>query len=270
MSTSLLYHGFGLVKQEYLKTEYEGGKMIISTQTKPEELRCSRCNSYRVKKRGYKIRKFKTIPLGKKKIILNGKLQRLQCRECGSILQENISYADEQKTYTRQLERYANELCEVMTIQDVAKNLGLGWDTVKAIRKEHLSKKYAKIELKDLKILAIDEIAIQKGHKYITIVMDLESGAVVFVGDGKGAESLEPFWKRLKRAGAKIEAVSIDMSPAYIEAITRNLETSKIIFDHFHIVKLMNESITELRREVYTNEVDKNKKKFLKEPDGYY
>lgn len=270
MSTSLLYHGFGLVKQEYLKSDYEGGSIILSTQTKPDELRCRNCNSYRVKKRGYKTRKFKTIPIGSKKVLLNGKLQRLECYECGSILQEKISYADEQKTYTRQLERLANELCEVMTIQDVAKRLGLGWDMVKAIRKEHLLRKYSKIDLKDLKILAIDEIAIQKGHKYITIVMDLESGAVVFVGDGKGAESLEPFWKKLKRAGAKIEAVSIDMSPAYIEAITRNLNQSKIIFDHFHIVKLMNESITELRREVYNKETDENKKKFLKEPDGYY
>lgn len=87
--------------------------------------------------------------------------------------------------------------------QDVAKKLGMGWDTVKSIRKEHLSRKYSKIELKDLKILALDEIAIQKGHKYITIVMDLESGAIVFVGDGKGAESLEPFWKKLKTRGHK-------------------------------------------------------------------
>ena len=92
--------------------------------------------------------------------------------------------------------------------------------------------------------------------------MDLESGAVVFVGDGKGSESLEPFWEKLKQAGAKIEAVSIDMSAAYIEAVTRNLESSKIIFDHFHIVKLMNESITEIRREVYNKETEDGKKKF--------
>ena len=223
MSTSLLYHAFGLVKQEYLKSEFEGGTIILSTQTKTDELRCSHCNSYRVIKKGFKIRRIKTLPIGFKQVILNGKIQRLYCKDCGSIMQEKISYADEQKTYSRQLARYANELCEIMTIQDVAKKLGLAWDTVKAIRKEYLSKKYEKIDLKDLKVLAIDEIAIQKGHKYITIVMDLSTGAVVFVGDGKGAESLDPFWKKLNRSKAKIEAVSIDMSPAYIEAVSKNL-----------------------------------------------
>ncbi|MEI6297720.1 MAG: ISL3 family transposase [bacterium] len=269
MSTSLLYHAFGLQKQEYLKSEYTSGKLILSTQTKPEELRCSQCNSYKIKKRGFKTRRFKTIPIGSKRVILNAKIQRVECLECGSIMQEKIRYADEQKTYTKQLDRYANELCEVMTIQDVSKKLGMSWDTVKAIRQEHLTKKYAKIDLKDLRIVAIDEIAIQKGHKYITLVMDLGSGAVVFVGDGKGAESLDPFWKSLKRSGATVEAVSIDMSPAYIGAVTQNLPSAKIVFDHFHIVKLMNDSISEIRREVYREETDIKKKKFLKEPGGY-
>jgi transposase len=264
MSTSFLYHAFGLRKQEYLKTEYKEGSVLFYIKTKPSELRCSQCNSYKVNKKGVKTRHFKTVPIGKHKIILVSKLQRLKCRQCGCLMQEEILYADEQKRYTRQLGRYANELCEIMTIKDVANLLGLNWDTVKDIRKEYLTKKYSKIDLKSLKLIAIDEIAIKKGHKYITIVMDLETGAVVFVGDGKGAESLEPFWKKLKHAGSKIEAVSIDMSAAYIEAVTRNLESSKIIFDHFHIVKLMNESITDIRREVYNKETEDGKKKILK------
>ena len=77
-----------------------------------------------------------------------------------------------------------------------------------------------------------------KGHRYLTIVLDLESGAVVFVGDGKGAAALLPFWKRLRPSGAKIEAVAMDMSAGYRGAVATNLPKAKIVFDRFHVVKL--------------------------------
>src|SRR5208337_998527 len=81
-----------------------------------------------------------------------------------------------------------------MTIRDVAVHLGVGWDMIKDIQKRDLSRRFAKPKLKHLRYIAIDEIAIAKGHRYLTIVMDLETGAVVFVGDGKGADALKPFW----------------------------------------------------------------------------
>jgi len=73
-----------------------------------------------------------------------------------------------------------------MTIRDVALHLNVGWDLIKDIQKRDLSRRYAKPKLKHLRNIAIDEIAIAKGHRYLTVVMDLESGAVVFVGDGGG------------------------------------------------------------------------------------
>jgi transposase len=152
-------------------------------------------------------------------------------------------------------------LSTMMTIQDVSRTVGLSWDIVKSIQKEYLQKHYGKPDLKGLQMIAIDEIAIAKGHKYLTVVLDLETGAVVYVGEGKGADSLEEFWKRVKRAGSKIRAVSIDMSPSYIEAVERNIGKEAIVFDHFHITKLLNDSIAEIRREIYNNESDENKKK---------
>ena len=86
---------------------------------------------------------------------------------------------------------------------------------IKDIQKRDLSRRYAKPKLKHLRAMAIDEIAVARGHRYLTVVMDLDSGAVVFVGDGKGADALKPFWKRLRPSGAKIEAVAMDMSGAY-------------------------------------------------------
>ena len=120
-----------------------------------------------------------------------------------------------------------------MTIADVSRHLALSWDIIKSIQKRYLQSKYAKPNLKELKQIAIDEIYVGKDH-YLSIVLDIESGAVVFVGDGKGSEALEPFWQRLRRQRkVKIEAVAIDMSPAYIKAVRENLKEAVIVFDHF-------------------------------------
>jgi transposase len=151
-----------------------------------------------------------------------------------------------------------------MTILDVARHLNVGWDMIKDIQKRDLSRRYAKPKLKHLRCIAIDEIAVAKGHRYVTIVMDLESGAVVFVGDGKGGDALKPFWKRLRPSGAKIEAVAMDMSVAYRAAVSANLPKAKIVFDHFHVIKLFNEKLSELRRELYREATDMMQKKVLK------
>ncbi|MDL1969035.1 MAG: transposase [Deltaproteobacteria bacterium] len=108
-----------------------------------------------------------------------------------------------------------------MTILDVAKHLGVSWDVVKDIQKRYLSRKYKRLRLKHVTHIAIDEISIGKGHRYLTVVLNLKTGAAIFVGDGKGGDALTPFWKRLKYAKAEIKAVAIDMSPAFIAAVLK-------------------------------------------------
>lgn len=82
------------------------------------------------------------------------------------------------------------------------------------------------------------------------MVQDLETGAVVFIGEGKGEDALEPFWRRVRSSRARIQAVAIDMSQAYINAVQRHLPQATLVFDHFHVVKLMNEKLADLRREL--------------------
>ena len=135
-------------------------------------------------------------------------------------------------------------------------HLGVGWDMIKDIQKRDLSRRFAKPKLKHLRHIAIDEIAVAKGHRYLTVVLDLESGAVVFVGDGKGADALKPFWKRLRPSGAKIEAVAMDMSAAYRAAVSTHLPKAMIVFDHFHVIKLFNEKLSDLRRALYREATD--------------
>jgi transposase len=176
----------------------------------------------------------------------------------------DLGFADPRYTYTRAFERYALDLSRHMTILDVARHLNVSWDMAKEIQKRYLTKKFSHPRLKDIRWIAIDEIAVKKGHKYLTVVLDLETGAVIFVGDGKGAEALIPFWKRLKRSQAVIEAVAVDMSPAYISAVTDHLPEAAIVFDHFHVIKLYNDKLSDLRRNLQREAADQLQKDVLK------
>jgi transposase len=95
----------------------------------------------------------------------------------------------------------------------------------------------------------------------LTLVVDLTTRVVVFVGDGKGADALDLFWPRLRRSRAAVQAVAIDMSAAYILAVSGHLSNAVLIYDHFHIVKLFNDKLSNLRRELHrqaSSDKDKN------------
>ncbi len=251
MSTSLLYHGFGVVGYRYIRTEYEEGNIIFTVKRKDFSVRCPVCNSKDVIRHGALPRWLHSLPIGRKPTYIKTEIPRVECKECGIIRQADIGFADPRFTYTRALSRYVLDLARYMTISDVAKHLRLSWDLVKSIQKRHLEKKYGNPNLRKLKRIAIDEIYVGK-RGYLTIVLDVLSGAVVFVGDGKGSDALEPFWKRLRRyRKLQIEAAAIDMSPAYIKAIRENLKDTVIVFDHFHVIKMFNEKLSEFRRQLF-------------------
>jgi transposase len=264
MSTSLLYHAFGIRGYQYTRTDYLDGQVIFTIEQEPQTCRCPACGSRDVKPRGHVERRFRTVPIGSRTTIVTLPIPRVECPACGVVRQVEVSFADPRRTYTKAFERYALELSRSMTILDVARHLDVGWDLIKEIQKRDLSRRFAKPKLKHLKRIAIDEIAVAKGHRYLTVVMDLESGAVVFVGDGKGADALKPFWKRLRPSRAKIEAVAMDMSAAYRSAVSTHLPEAKIVFDHFHVVKLFNEKLSDLRRALYREATEVMHKEVLK------
>jgi transposase len=264
MSTSLLYHGFGVRGYHHEKTEYKKGEVTFTISHPREDCRCAVCGSADVIGRGKVVRRFRSLPIGSKPVWLRLAVPRVECRECGVVRQVKIGFADPRVSYTRAFERYALELSRTMTIKDVARHLKISWDVIKEIQKRHLRKKFAKPKLKHLKQIAIDEISTGKGHRYVTIVLDLESGAVVHVGEGKGGDALLSFWKRLRASGAKIEAVATDMSPAYVDAVVTHLPQAALVFDRFHVIKLYNDKLSELRRDLYRQLADTMQKKVLK------
>lgn len=266
MSTSILYHCFGVVGRgiHHVHTRFEKGGTVFRIEQDPTTFACSRCGSQAVKKKGTVLRMWKTLPVGLRPTLVECFIQRLHCLSCGVTRQASIPFADPDRRYTRAFDRYVLELTRHMTMQDVAQHLGISWHTVKEIQKRFLQRQFSSPPLKALRRIAIDEISIGHGHRYLTVVLDLHSGAVVFVGEGKGADALKPFWKRLKSSRACIEAVAMDMSQAYIAAVTSNLPHSTIVFDHFHVIKLMNEKLTELRRDLYREATDLLRKNVLK------
>jgi transposase len=264
MSTSLLYHAFGIRGYNYSRTEYRNGQVIFTIDQEPETYRCCACGSRQVISRGRVDRRFRSLPIGSRATFVDFSIPRVECLKCRLVRQVEVLFAEPRRSYTKSFERYVLELSRSMTILDVAHHLDVGWDLIKDIQKRDLSRRYAKPKLKHLRAIAIDEIAVAKGHRYLTVVMDLESGAVVFVGDGKGADALKPFWKRLRPSGAKIEAVAMDMSVAYRGAVTTHLPKAKIVFDRFHIVKLFNEKLSDLRRALYREATEMMHKEVLK------
>jgi transposase len=264
MSTSLLYHAWGVRGYRLLRTRFEKGRVCFAIEHDERSLCCAHCGSTRTEKSGKVLRRFRTLPIGSRPVILELSIQRLLCFDCGRVCQVKLGFADERRSYTRAFEQYVLELSRLMTVLDVARHLLVSWDIVRDIQKRHLVRRYSKPRLKDLKHIAIDEISVGKGHRYLTVVLDLDSGHIVFVGKGKGADSLDLFWKRLRASHAHVVAVATDMSPAYILAVAQKLPKATHVFDRFHVVKLFNDKLSDLRREVQREAEGPLQKKVLK------
>lgn len=248
MSTSILYHGFGVIGYRYLKTEYKCGTIIFHIEKLREKQICADCGSRKVIKKGSITRQLRTLPIGRKKVFLLMHLHRLYCLCCGALKLEPLFLSLPKKRWTKALGRYIVDLLHHSTVEDVAKHLGMSWNTIKEIHKWALKIRYKRRKIKHLKYLGVDEIAVQKGHKYLSIVVDLESGQVVWVGKGRKSSSIEPFLKKLKRVNKKIQAIAMDMWPAYISAVLKYYSYDFIVFDHYHVISDYNKMLDELRR----------------------
>ena len=266
MNSSFLYHAWGLYSLECTKEEYKGNTIILHVQTKHRQKVCPKCGKRHLVKNGYRIRDFIGLPIGGKKVIFRMKVQRYKCKcdDCDYDQQENIPFATGSRTYTHRFAKYVVGLLRAMTLKDVANLLDISWDTVKEIHSRYLTRHYCPPSLKGVECIGIDEFAVKKGHVYKTIVVDLVSGRILYVGDGKGADALDKFWKKVKRKKVEIKYVATDLSTAFTASVFENCPNAVHVFDHFHVVKLMNEKLDDIRRNVYNMEKDINKRKVLK------
>lgn len=251
-TTSYLYHALGLVRYQHLRTEYRRGAIYYHVIKKKEERTCTGCGARwdQLRMQGGFERCFRALPVGRRGqfVVLHGHFQ--YCRHCGRTLREPIDFAKGKRRRLKVFERYVVELCRIAPIKHVALFLTVGWDLVKDIFKEHLSDKLRKRKLRNVRYLAVDEFSIRKGHHYMTVVLDLETGQILHVHEGKDGNALIPFLEKLKRKKAKIMAVAMDMSPAYMQAVRQVFPEVDVVHDPYHVVTIVNRAIDETRRDM--------------------
>ena len=262
MTTRELYSSIGVSGYEHQGCWRKGGIFHIRMEAPLSCHKCPKCGDRKVIHRGTFDRVVRAPRIGLDRTVLFIKAPRLECRRCQQVLNAVLPQVEPHCNYTKSLARLVVDLRKMMTIKDVAQYVGVSDTMIRGIDKKYLKRKFAKPRLRHLEIIAIDEIYVGKKNKFFTIVIDWKTGAIVFVGDGKGEKALKPFWKRLRGSKAKIKAVATDMSSAYYSAVLKNLPIAKHVFDRFHIVKLMNDKLTQLRRDLQC-EADKMGKKVL-------
>jgi transposase len=224
---------------------------------------CSECGEPAPRERR-KRRPIRDLPFCDKDVILDCEHYVVRCPRCGQ-RREKLDFADKCSRMTHRFESLIFSLTSMTTIQNTADKFELSWDTVKDIDKKYLAGKLAGLGYGDLKILSIDEIANHRGHDYLTIVMNLLTGRVIWVGQGRKEENLDEFFATLTQEQKNgIEAVSIDMWPAFINSVKKNCPHADIVFDKFHIIKKYGEVITKLRSAEYRKAETAKDKSVLK------
>lgn len=250
MSTSFLYHAYGACEHNYLRTEFRGGAIYLHLETKAHRRRCAVCRKRQIILSGRASYPLRALPIGDRPVFLVLHLHTLACKSCGALRQEPRLLADAHKSYTRAFARYVVGLCKMMTLTDVASHLKVGWHMVKAILLDHLQRRSASRSWRKVRRIAIDEIAIRKGHRYMTVVVDLDTGEVLFTAPGRDHTCLQPFFVRLRRARAKLKAIAVDMSSAYLKAIKEYCPSGvDVVHDRYHVVANMSAVVDDIRRD---------------------
>lgn len=161
---------------------------------------------------------------------------RVRCPRCGPQL-ERLTWLDAYARFTRRLADSVARLASMLPIKQVAEYYDLHWGTVKRLDKEHLKQTLGPVDLAGVREIAMDEFAIQKGHRYATVVVEPHTKRVLWVGRGRGREDLRPFFELLGTQGrSQIQAVAMDMNGAYEEEVRSQCPQAQIVYDLFHVV----------------------------------
>jgi transposase len=245
----ILHNGFG-IKDVILKSfDFIDNVFLFRCTLKKTIKRCSKCRSRNVQIKESKARRLRMLPLGKIKCFLEVKVHKFKCRDCCSSSWVNLPFSVGKFPMTKTFINYILSLVKLTTVKSTANFLELQWKTVKNIHKDWLTEKYQKISYKDLTYLSMDEFSIRKGHTYMTVFLDIRTGRIIYATAGRCAVDIKPFLEKLSKKARSLKAIAMDMSPPYISAIREYLPHVAIVFDRFHVVKLLNEALDKVRKQ---------------------
>ena len=240
---------------------------ILNLWVKPYKngCRCPECNRRcRIINETNTYRIWRDLPIYGCSVLLWYCPKEILCRFHGRV-QKNIPWADAYGRVTYRYEYAMLVYCQLMTQKAAAKILKIPKSTLSDMLHRTITRIREGHRIRGLKTIGIDEIAYCKGRKYATIVYDIDRACVVWVGKGKGRETIDVFFNEMLSdyQKSKIKWATCDMSQAYIGAIETHCPNAKLVLDRFHIVKKLNEAVDEVRKEQW-REASVDERKALK------
>jgi len=211
---------------------------------------CPECRG-RMHVKEHRTRRWRHLDSCQFKTVLEASVPVVECPVHG-IQTVQVPWADGSSRFTLFFERLAIEVLLACTAAKAAELLDITWDQADGIKQRAVVRGLALRSFDGLEYICVDEKAVGHGHDYVTVVTGVVDGKplVLYVGDGRGENALADFYKRLGTAGCKlIKAVSMDMGVPYQNATARYCPDANIVFDPFHIVKMCNKAVDEVRRD---------------------
>lgn len=197
---------------------------------------CGLCGRKTRRVHDWSVRQVRDLPSFGAQTFLTVHVRRVHCSTCGR-QPEGISWLSRYSRLTHRLSEEVVGLCDVLPVKHVAQHFGLGWDAVKRVHKRYLQQLLEPIDFSGVTVIGMDEFAIQTGHRYATVVVDMETRRVLWVGRGRAREDIRRFFELLgpKRCQA-IQAVAMDMHAAYAEEVRVHCPRAEVVYDLYHVV----------------------------------
>lgn len=211
--------------------------LVLELTPSPDGVRrCSGCGEAVAAIHDRTIRRIRDLPVFEDLVELEVERLRLACPRCGPRL-EQLDWLDPHARVTRRLADSVARLCAVTTVLHAARWHGIDWKTAKTIDFRTLERTVGPVDLDGVRRLAMDEFAIQKGHRYATVVVDVQRKRVLWVGRGRSRAEIRPFFELLGPVRcAQVRAVAMDMNSAYDLEVRAHCPNAEVVYDLFHVV----------------------------------
>lgn len=227
---------------------FEEDGLVIDVRPRWQRPRCGGCGRPRPAYDRSPPRKWRHLGLGRTLFWLRYAPRRVECPACG-VRVELVPWAAPGSRFTLQFEETVAYLAQRMDRTAVRKLFGINWRTVGAIVERVVAERLDPSRFNDLTVIGVDELSFRRNHNYVTVVVDHSKRRVVWIGEGKSADTLKQFFDLLgpERIG-KLTQVTLDMSAAYIGAINAHAPHVEKVFDRFHVQRLASDAVDEVRR----------------------
>ena len=220
--------------------------------------RCSRCGEPVIEVHDYTERRIRDLPVFEAETWIVFPHARVACPRCGPTV-ARVSWLDKHQRVTRRLAEKIARLAGVLPLKQVAAECGVSWDVVKRVHCRALAHQLGPItaaSLAGVRQLAIDEFAIQKGHRYATVIVEPTTKRVIWLALDRERASLRPFFELLGPDGcARIEAVAMDMWGPFRDEVLAHCPHAAIVYDLFHVVAKYGREVVDRVRVDETNRI---------------